>query len=193
MQLAQNRAVFSSENLGTTMEAVTAVLEPDDMMNDRYVFIITDFRLHSAADAIFAELYRETAVFRGSDFISVILKDDTPELTNGYATHRTNGNDTERTHGSDTESIGVDVAGMDGEAAERTSAQVETAEPAGTHPSMPLYRFSIPHEIEKTIDRSNLRGVGLAIAQYIDELFDRGTQDRVVSMQQILQVGMQQW
>lgn len=37
MQLAQNRAVFSHGNLGPTVEAVLAVLEPDDLMNDRYV------------------------------------------------------------------------------------------------------------------------------------------------------------
>lgn len=37
MQLAQNRAIFSYENLGTTVEAVSAVLEPDDLRNHLFM------------------------------------------------------------------------------------------------------------------------------------------------------------
>ncbi|KAI4193198.1 MAG: hypothetical protein LQ348_002928 [Seirophora lacunosa] len=215
MQLAQNRAIFSYENLGTTVEAVSAVLEPDDLRNHLFIFIITDYRLHNAEDAVFAELYRDTAVFRGADFISVILKDEIPELTNGYTTHRTNSNDTEHTNISDMEHMNISdmehtngnatehtnnghatehtyhsgtESGLDGEAAEHMSAPIEPAELAGTQPDTPLYRFSIPHEIEVTIDRRDLRGVGTAIAQYVEELFDEGAQDRILDFRHLLLV-----
>ncbi|KAL8649594.1 MAG: hypothetical protein Q9210_004304 [Variospora velana] len=152
MHLEQNRAYLNSR---PGLEAIVDLLEPHDFSSDRYIFIITDYRLMDTGDATFAELYREAALHRGSDFISVILEDDTPE----------------RSDGDTTESTGVDATGTNDEAAERTAAPIDTAQSAGTRQSIPLYTFGVPHELKFTMVRNNLREVAMEIAQYVNNLF----------------------
>ncbi|KAL8973771.1 MAG: hypothetical protein Q9197_001985 [Variospora fuerteventurae] len=152
MHLEQNRAYLNSQ---PGLEAIVDMLEPHDSNSDRYIFIITDYRSMDTSDAMFAELYREAALHRGCDFISVILEDNTPE----------------RSDGDVTESTGVDGTGTNEEAAERTAAPTETAEPAETRLNTPLYTFDVPHELRFTMVRSNLHEVAMEIAQYVNNLF----------------------